>query len=71
MKVGAWYDVGANELRLRLRETTRSESRQAFLFLSFLLRYVPNAELRAMGKAIQATLEDTAKVGGGEVEAGG
>jgi hypothetical protein len=58
MKVGAWYDPQANELRIRLREATPAEARQTLRHLSRFLQLLPLPELRALGQAIQVTLEE-------------
>ncbi len=58
MKVGALYNPGENELRIRLQGVTEDESRQTLLHLSRILRLMASPELRAMGEAIQATVEE-------------
>jgi CheY-like chemotaxis protein len=58
MKVGALYDPGENELRIRLQGVTEGESRQTLLQLSRILRLMASPELRAMGEAIRATVEE-------------
>jgi hypothetical protein len=60
VKVGAWYDPQANELRIRLRNATRAEARQTLRHLSRFLQLLPLPELRALGQVIQATLEEGA-----------
>jgi hypothetical protein len=63
MKVGAWYNSRANELRIRFREATPAEARQTLRHLGRFLLLLPLPELRALAQAIEATLEEDASTG--------
>jgi hypothetical protein len=58
MKVGAWYNSRANELRIRFRDATPAEARQTLRHLGRFLHLLPLPELRALAQAIEATLEE-------------